>query len=50
MPEWDTISHGRCYGKRIPDWALKTGCSFRNTALAESVSRNRLPEWDALSG
>ena len=50
MPKWDTLSHGRCYGKRIPDWSLKTGYSFRNAAQAESASQIPASEWDAPSG
>ena len=40
--------HGRCSGSRVPDWALKTGHSFRNAALAESASQNQPPERDVV--
>ena len=42
--------NGRCFGKRVPEFRLKTGCGFPTAIEAETASQNSPPEWDALSG
>lgn len=34
----------------VPEYRLKTGCSFPMTIEPETTSQNSSPEWDALSG
>ncbi len=36
-------------GKRVPESALRLGCSFRMMPQAETATRNRAVEWDMLS-
>ena len=36
-------------GKRVPEFALRLGCSFRMMPQAESTSRNLSSEWDSFS-
>ena len=40
---------GRCFGKCVPESALRVVPTFRLRALAESATRNLLLKWDALS-
>lgn len=39
-------SRGSC----VPLWGVRTGCAFRLRPQAESASRNRRSNWDAVSG
>lgn len=48
--ERDELSQWGCMRKLRPGFDVQNGMHFPLESLAESVSRNSVPEWDALSG
>lgn len=48
--ERDALSLRGRFGKCIPEFSLRTGCTFRMALQAEPASQNIALEWDAVSG
>lgn len=40
---------GASWGNCVPLWSARTGWAFRLRSIAESASRNRRSDWDAIS-